>query len=315
MPRFNLVDQPWIPCLLAKDGQLYELGLRDALARAQEIRELADPSPLVAVSLHRLLLAILHRLFGPETFDDWATLWQQRHWNAEHVDSYFEEWRHRFDLFDPERPFYQVPRMPDVGTLPPSVLAQEWAAGNNPTLFDHTTDVRPAPMTPAQAARYLVAQQAFAIGGGISRPFNLSNAPLATGLSVLAAGANLFETLALNLLEHGTHTPQLGRAEDDLPAWEQNRLPTPRREGTVPRGRVDYLTWQSRRFHLVADGDPPRVVGVQRLQNLKLDSGTLDPFKPYRADERVGWAPRRLNPSRAVWRDSHALLQQVGRET
>ncbi|MGE3596618.1 MAG: type I-E CRISPR-associated protein Cse1/CasA, partial [Dehalococcoidia bacterium] len=33
---FNLIDEPWLPCVHA-DGSQTELGLRDALARATEI--------------------------------------------------------------------------------------------------------------------------------------------------------------------------------------------------------------------------------------------------------------------------------------
>ena len=61
MPEFNLVDQPWIPCLQRDSGKPQELSLRDTLTRAHEIRELPDDSPLVTVSLHRLLLAILQQ--------------------------------------------------------------------------------------------------------------------------------------------------------------------------------------------------------------------------------------------------------------
>ena len=76
MPEFNLVDQPWIPCLQRDGGKPQELSLRDTLIGAHEIRELFDNSPLVTVSLHRLLLAILHRNFGPASFGEWKELWQ-----------------------------------------------------------------------------------------------------------------------------------------------------------------------------------------------------------------------------------------------
>ena len=92
---FNLVDKPWLPVVWL-DGTAGEVGLRDALVRAHEIRELVDGSPLVTVSLHRLLLAILHRNFGPTSFEAWKALWRQGRWDAEKLDSYFTQWRHRF---------------------------------------------------------------------------------------------------------------------------------------------------------------------------------------------------------------------------
>ena len=63
---FNLIDEPWIPCIL--DGTRVELGLRDVLAQAQQLREIRGDSPLETASLHRLLLAVLHRIFGPKSW-------------------------------------------------------------------------------------------------------------------------------------------------------------------------------------------------------------------------------------------------------
>lgn len=61
MAEFNLIDEPWIPCI-ALDGQSIEYGIRDTLLKAHELREICDDSPLVTVALHRLLLAILYRI-------------------------------------------------------------------------------------------------------------------------------------------------------------------------------------------------------------------------------------------------------------
>jgi len=95
MPEFNLVDQPWIPCLLRDGGKPQERSLRDTLTGAHEIRELSDASPLVTVSLHRLLLAILHRNFGPASFSEWKELWQHGQWDSDKLNQYFDEWKHR----------------------------------------------------------------------------------------------------------------------------------------------------------------------------------------------------------------------------
>ena len=75
-PTFNLVDQPWIPCVWL-DGRRELLGLEAVLVRAHELRDIYDDSPLVTVSLHRLLLALVHHaLRGPARMSDWATLWR-----------------------------------------------------------------------------------------------------------------------------------------------------------------------------------------------------------------------------------------------
>jgi len=306
---FNLVDEPWIP-VIWRDGRAGEVGLRDALVHAHEIRELVDGSPLVTVSLHRLLLAILHRNLGPRTFTAWKELWKRGQWDAAKLDAYFAAWGHRFDLFDAERPFYQVTQMDDNPQVhPPARLAEERAQGNNATLFDHNFRSSPVPMSAADAARCLVTRQTFAVGGGKSEPFYFCDAPAVVGFVVMAAGTNFFETLALNLTEYGSGH-RIALSEQDAPIWEQEIPATPERSGTRPRGPVDYLTWQSRRIRLLADGDPPVVVGCQFAQGLRIDPSTLDSMKPYTRSQQEGWVARRLDPDRALWRDSHAILQE-----
>jgi len=307
MPGFNLVDEPWVRCLFPK-GDTDALGLFEVLSRSHEIREIFDPSPLVVTALHRLLLAILHRNFGPETLDDWKELWQRGRWDEVKLCGYFNRLRHRFDLFHPEWPFYQVLKMENATEHPVQKLAEEAAWGNNPTLFDHNHKTRQTPMSPAQAARYVVACQAFAVAGLAGpKQVNFSDAPLTRGYSVLVLGGNLFETLALNLL------PSPWDARNDRPAWEHDTPASFDKRGTHPRGLADYFTWQSRHLHLIRQDDA-RVTNCQIVQNLKLPEGFhYDPFKCYRQDEqRRMLLPLKIDPEKSLWRDSHTLFQEAG---
>jgi CRISPR system Cascade subunit CasA len=315
MATFDLIDRPWLPCLMA-DGAATELGLRQALTGAHELRELYDPSPLATVSLHRLLLAILHRAYeGPSSMEAWRAIWQEGRFDPATIDAYLECWRHCFDLFDPERPFFQVPFIADLADprkqAPVAKLAQEAAAGNNATLFDHSNDDEPLPVPAAKAARDLVATQAFSIGFGKSYPFYLSDSSLIRGYSVLAVGGSLFETLMLNLLPYDRHRPMPWLRDDDPPIWEQDSPPEPGRDGTPVAGYADYLTWQSRQIHLIPDGGET-VTRCQVRQRFKLAGSPLDPFKCYQADPQRGWRPRSFRPQRALWRDSTLLFQQIG---
>lgn len=316
MPEFNLIEQPWLPCL-GPDGRAEDLSLRDVFARAHELRELFDPSPLVTVALHRLLLAILHRAYnGPASMEAWAEIWLRSRFDTQTINGYLESCRARFDPFDAERPFYQTPRLADAKEHPAQALLHEAASGNNPTLFDHSHSGAPLTLTPAATARQLVAAQAFALSGGKGKPFYFSDAPLARGYTVLAQGNNLFETLMLNLMVYTASRPlpQL-EDEEDKPAWEIDSPATPREEGTLPRGYVDYLTFQSRRIHLLAEPDGT-VSRFQIQQNLKLpEQGVLDPFKAYKRDEKTGYRPFLLQPEKALWRDSHALFEEVSEAT
>src|SRR6516225_3753501 len=106
---FNLIDSPWIPCV-TPEGAVSPQGILAALGEARRFTEIRDASPLVTVALHRLLLAILHRVFGPETPDAWEELWKAGRFDAAILGGYLKSTRvyPRFNLFDPKHPFYQT---------------------------------------------------------------------------------------------------------------------------------------------------------------------------------------------------------------
>jgi len=308
-PSFNLVTEPWIPCLLS-GRRLQACGLLEVLVRSPDILEIYHPSPLVVTAVYRLLLAILHRTFGPATPAAWIDLWRRGRWDEGVLRDYFHRWQTRFDLFHPEHPFYQVPAMAEARDHPVQLLALEAAAGNNTVLFDHHYADRPATFTPAQAALHLLARQAYAIGFGKSSPFYFQDSPLIRGYTLFLKGNTLWETLILNLQVYNREKPlPIPPDREDLPPWERETLPPPEPKGNPVDGYVHYLTWLSRRIHLRPEADPPVVRFCQIQQNWKLpDSPRLDPFKAYRRDEKEGWVPRGLSPERAVWRDSQALF-------
>jgi hypothetical protein len=231
MSSFNLVEKPWIPCI-PLDGTRRLYSLRETLCDAAILREIADDSPLVNVALTRFLLAILHRCFGPRPSMDGA-LWMKREWDQAILDAYLDKHTARFDLFDVQRPFYQSPRMDDVKEYHPITRLQfERTSGNNP-YSSITAPMRTRPPFPDVAARHLIAYHAFAVAGGVSQPFNLSDGLLTKGYTVLAIGENLFETLCLNLLPLTLNTPIVG-TKADRPAWEQDEPETPEKEGNDP---------------------------------------------------------------------------------
>jgi CRISPR system Cascade subunit CasA len=108
---FDLVDEPWRPWVERSNRRPVCLGLRDTLVRAPELRELVDPSPLATAALHRLLLALLHRIVGPPGTDAWLALWRAGRWEPVLINAYPDRWQRRFDLLEPEHPFYQTTGM------------------------------------------------------------------------------------------------------------------------------------------------------------------------------------------------------------
>lgn len=309
---FNLVDEPWVPCIMP-NGTLQELSLRDVLAHAHTLRELGGETPLVNAALYRLLLAVVHHVFGPgpgETPDSWADLWERGAWDSARLDAYWAKWRHRFDLFDPEHPFYQREH-PKASPKSVISLIYELASGNNPAFFDHHTEEVGATLSPAEAARAVITAQAFGLGG--LSPVSgerFTDGPAARGITFLVKGDTLFQTLMLNLLPYpDTETFAHHTKDRDCPAWAMEDPFQPDRG--IPFGYLDYLTWQNRRILLLPECDAEGRVVVRTMKlgpGLRLDASVMDPLKHYHGSPKTGWRVLRFQEDRALWRDSAAVL-------
>lgn len=307
LATFNLIDNPWIPCLEA-DGRQRELGLYEVLARAHEIRAVEGASALETAALHRFLLAVLQRAYPVTDKDAWWSLWQAGRWDEARLQRYLNEWQHRFDLFDPKRPFYQCPEE----EIAPRSLVFLFPGLSAAAHYNHAVATDDLALPPAAAARLLLVAQTFSLAG-IAHPQKrlfFTAAPWSAGMAFAGEGQSLFQTTALNLLRYTPTHPmqQLAGGSDDHAAWEMDDPFQPARE--VPLGYVDYLTWQNRRLRLLPEEVEGKTV-VRRASSspgLKLSPGLLDPMKHYRQDPDRGWRPLLLDERRALWRDSTLLL-------
>lgn len=324
---FDLRHERWVP-VIDLHGTCREVGLREALVAAHEFVAVFDPSPLVEIALHRLLLAVLHRaLAGPRSPDAWEAIWRPGRLDEGTLDAYLDPLGSRFDLFDATRPFYQERGLVAAGLKPrPAVrLTHELASeGNAALLFDHSLAVA---FEPARAARALVAHQVFSLGGLTTPPPGSSDksskdAPVARAAVFRVRGRTLFETLVANLVRYdpafGVPVPGIAA---DLPTWE--RAAPPDGSTRQPTGYLDMLTWQSRRVELVAGSDGivtgavmlsgDRVAGRDGLHALE---PTMLAFVPPRPNApQPGPREIRLSESRALWRDSGVLLEGAGAGT
>ncbi|MCB0166619.1 MAG: type I-E CRISPR-associated protein Cse1/CasA [Anaerolineae bacterium] len=304
---FNLVDEAWLPCVDAH-GTAQTLSLRQVLTQAHQLTALAGDSPPQTAALHRLLLAVLHRVFGPKDEEAWADLWQAEPFAADELNRYLDTWQHRFDLFDAEQPFYQAP---DRRVRAKSVisLSHDRAAGNNATLFDHHTEDEGEILTPAQAARALVTAQVFGLAGlsGI-KDATFTDGTCAGGIIFVIEGDSLKETLLLNMIMYPPDPDMFTHTGADKPAWEMDSPFEPKRD--MPLGYLDYLTWQNRRI-LFEPETLATEVGVRLMTMgpaLRVNADILDPMKHYRKDEKLGALATQFSEERVLWRDSATLL-------
>jgi CRISPR system Cascade subunit CasA len=323
MTSFNLVDEPWIPCQFPGAATTQSLGLQEVLVRAHEIREIAGHTPLATMALHRLLLAITHRIFGPSGRKAWQALRSHGQFDTDAIQAYFRQWRHRFDLFDAERPFYQDAGIAPECRKPVAQLFHERTSGNNALLFDHSWDSSDTAIPSAIAAQQLLVQQALALGGMVSTEPGAPKenkfataAPLVKCAVFTICGDTLFETLLLNLVPYDpTQELPFDAEGPDQPAWERPQAASV--SSRMPGGFLDLLTWQSRRIRLYAKpGDPSVVTGVGVFKGESLPEGYSvfgkEQAVAFRSNPNAkqgdAWIPIGFQEGRTLWRDSIALL-------
>ncbi|XOB98226.1 type I-E CRISPR-associated protein Cse1/CasA [Deinococcota bacterium DY0809b] len=312
MPKFNLIEEAWIP--VRDDGRVREVSLRDALVHAHEYERIEDPSPLVEVALLRVLLAVLHRAFeGPANEDELVDLFEAGRFPEDQIDAYLDRFHDRFWLIHDEAPFWQVSDLSEDDPLPWTKLLPEYASGNNPTLFSHASDDTPPPASYAEAARALVAHQTFT-PGGLLRRLGVGSAvaaPLATAAAFVATGKNLFDTLVFSL---GVYTP-----EHDRPVWEEEPLRShdiaaakdgkPRARWPLA-GRTRIYTWPSRGVRLLPEGE--LVYFIAYGPGVHPQGSEPPPEDPLLAlavnPQKKTLSAVRLREDRAFWRDFTALF-------
>ncbi|MEU7629570.1 type I-E CRISPR-associated protein Cse1/CasA [Nocardia sp. NPDC049220] len=336
---FDLVDQPWINVLDHISGRARAVSLGEIFVRAHEL-SLAVDDVLEAVALLRqVLLPIYWRSVGiPRTDSEWGERWSTGHLvpglsesELEDVETnpilaYLAAHRARFDLFGDE-PFGQAAglRTARGETRTVAVLISSIPTGNSVPLFGVRTDADPPALTPAQAARAMLATQCWDTAGlksgAVDDPFAQQGKSYGnpTGpVGQLGVVAPLGETIAATLLLN-TPVMQRGLSDKDIPPWEMSPL-CGRWSTRSAVGIVDLLTWQARRIRLVPeiglDGSAVvrRVVVTagDRLAAVPIDIEIHTMWRGQangaaKSGPAAKW-PARHHPGREVWRGLQGLL-------
>lgn len=315
---FNLVEEPWIPCT-DLEGVRRLLSLRDLFVQAHELRYLSTQSPLTEAALFRILLAVVHRAVnGPKSTAEWKDLYTGERFDHR-IHEYLDKGSQHFDLFSPDRPFYQTPGLMVINEREEPVpqriasIMLGTASGNNKTLFDHTTTDTPIRLTPDEAALTLITAQMFSLGGlnrkttkffGYQQSF--LHAVMISGIYILLTGRSLFETLLLNLLLYDDVDP-IPSTPKDCPVWERTDIGGT--AATYPKGYLDFLTCKCRHILLV----PERINKQVVVEHIHVAQGEAFPSVPNpgflsKKNKEGQWYHPQLNVDRLVWRDSTALF-------
>ncbi|WP_407560047.1 type I-E CRISPR-associated protein Cse1/CasA [Streptomyces sp. 184] len=271
---YDLLDEEWQPALGAADGRIERVGLLRLLTASHSYADLLTDVPTQLPALYRQLLLpfVVDALDGllPHDPDGWAALFRGGRFTdrqAEALLAYGDEHRHRFGLFDPDRPFAQVPGLSTAKgeTRSASALVATAAQGNNVPLFSSRTDGDELRLEPGAALRWLLHTHCWdtgAIKTGVLGDDRVKQGkttgnpvgPLGRLGVVMPLGRTVFETLMLNIpfkkrvLSQDAPQWRRGDATDHpcaVASWTQR----------PPLGLLDLWTWQARRVLLLPDGD------------------------------------------------------------
>lgn len=306
-PTFDLLNQPWVPVI--HNAEQSELNLKDVLYMAHEITAISDPLPTVEFGLYRLLIALAIDTHQFQNIDALEDILNVGSFDKQIIDNYFEEYKDRFDLFDPEHPFLQTSCMENQPNKPLSGLLAGIPSGTNTTHFHHFVDEDFA-VSPAVGARLLTEIAPFMTAGGSGLSPSINGAP---PWYVLINGKNLFETILFNC--YVGDAGALGATGDAPPAWRNPIAPKAGNRMTKT-SLLEALTWRPRLIQFVpSDAGTCSVSGKTSptlIKTMKFRAGAscgfswTDPNVPYKISAS-STTPLRPEEAREIWRDTGPL--------
>lgn len=338
---FNLLDRPWIPVSM-KSGSDGEVSLKELFRQSQDIAGISTGNPIQDAAILRVGVGVLYGVLGHDC--------PQRQWNQilelgandaaiwKLFEQYFDRYHDRFDLFDEQAPFYQVAGLHTAKNEFAGLekIVSDIPSNEGSRLFSIRGAQSLKHMSAAEAARWLVATQAFDPSGiksgaaGDSRVKGGKGYPLGIAWSghlgiIIAEGDNLWKTLMFQYVGRdvlGTSEPDV-TWDDDSPVWERPSMTERPEEGynqpeeatgiaSYCHGPATLLTWQSRRIRLQHDGEV--VTGVLVCNGDRLKPQNAQGYEMMTAWNRSSnqeknlkmplvYMPRKHDPSRALWRN------------
>jgi CRISPR system Cascade subunit CasA len=326
---FNLLDEPWVR-VRALTGNVADLSLTQVFERAHHLSGLAGEIPTQDIAILRLLEAVLlgatredRPRSDDESIDLWDAWWRSGQFPTDVVSSYLESHRARFYLLHGNEPFMQVAGLHTTSGNASGLIKLIADVPDGHQYFTTRAGREIETLSLAEAARWLVHCQAFdpagiktgAVGddrvkGG--KGYSMGYPAWVGNLGVIVVnGANLFETLLLNLPLSLVTNP------DDRPVWERPALPPGVcADHPAPTGPADLFTWPSRRVRLLErDG---RIVDVQISNGDRLgpqNQSHNEPMSSWRKSANQSkrgegdvYMPVLHAPERRMWQGLGSLL-------
>jgi len=314
-------------------GNRRELGIKDTLLMAHELKEISTQSLLEEYAIYRVLIAFVLDMYIMKPDASYPPKARQKQllikgkFEEKDIDEYTKGIEDRFELFNSDMPFFQAPGpLEDFETKPKKSVAElfyHFPKGNNTLFFFH----RPAnenAVCPAACARGLCTIPPFIPSGGAGFPPGINGSP---PWYVLILGKNLFQTIVINSY---SKKPKDNSNNNNV-AWRSKNPVELKKTKKEISSVLEGLTWQARYVRLF----PERVPGgictytgkrsdilvreIVFMPGLKYDGNNwTDPFVAYRFKEVKNQEQRfSIKPTagRAIWRDLGPLFLLEKRET
>jgi hypothetical protein len=358
--RYNLLDEPWI-MVMTEDGENKKVSLKDVFRHAHEYQSLAGDMVTQDFAVMRVLLAVLHTVFSrvnaegetykylildnrylpqneieeddaddyaEDLFETWETLWQKGRF-PEIVETYLEDWRDRFYLFDETYPFYQVTKesiAPDkintaeAGTIFGKNINRLISESKNKVaLFSpkYEGENNKEILNADEIARWLITFQGYT---GVmdktvfrTEKYTTSKGWLFDLGGIYLSGDNLFQTLWLNCMLY--HTEESYRIERQCPCWEYTgeELIKTYLQGKKINNLAELYTNWSRAIYIPADTDAHKPFSLQavKLPEIEHKEQFLEPMTLWQFNQsgpnKDCFTPRKHKENEALWR-SFGLL-------
>lgn len=338
----NVAFDPWIPVVTAT-GKPDLASLSDVLIQGEKYLDLSV-RPHERVALMRLFICVAHAaLDGPKDYTQWCNASKCL---LEAVIAYLNNWRDSFELFHPDKPWLQVPLSNNItgnvstdksdDWIPVSKLNFSFATGSNSTIFDHEGMLSYGrEISPQEMLVSMISFQCFSVGGLIGQVFwngqrcgelanpKKENGPVKSSdgpcvpssmIHALLRGANIKETIVLNLPAYDLIQKTYGKSHIGRPVWEM--MPTSLRDQVrvenatktylgrlVPITRL-ILIHPSGKVMLMGDGlpypsfisgfppEPTATVVVKKDNKSKKEERVLHSYRP----------------SKSIWRELASII-------
>lgn len=303
---FNVLEQAWIPTV-SLDGEVKQLGIRQVLSQAHELKEISNPSPLEEYSIYRFLGLFLMDALRPNKRSDIRETFRTGHFEMDRIEQYIKQCESEgvsFDLFDIERPFLQCKRdnALDGQVKPISTIDCTLPSGNNHTHFIHQP---PETISPARAVTLLLTTYWFCTAAAQGYPSGVYGAPPYFGV---IKGKNLFETLSNQLYP----TDLIGIALDDPPVLWRRMAPVYPKTEIAQTSWMQGMLFPTRRICLrVAENGLVDGVYLSQGENYVNKETWRDPYVTYRSNETTVF-PLRPHADSPIWRNYCDILDIPG---